>query len=232
MKTAILYSGGKDSTYAIEYAKEQGYDIEYLLSVKPEDKESYLFHYATVEATKELSRILGIPHIYTNCAVNGPEKEAEIVKKIVAENPVDLLLLGGIGLQETQIRAIRESLKPLNIEVRASHEGKDHGELMQEMIGKGYEIIITQVAAKGALPWLGKTLTLENFLELKRDAENHGFHFGFEGGHLDTLCIDGPIFRQKLEIKDFKKVVENEFCGHIEIIDAKPVEKAIAPESI
>ena len=227
MKVAILYSGGKDSTYAIDYALEKGYEISYLLSIKPSDKESYLFHYATVEMTKELSKSLDIPHIYTECNVNGPAVEAEIVKEIVEQHPVDAVLLGGVGLQETQIRAIRKALKPLNIEVRASHAGMEHMELMQQMLGKGYCIMITQVAAKGAMPWLGKTLTVDNLAQLKKDAEVNGFHVGFEGGHLDTLCVDGPIFKQKLVIQDMEKIVENEYCGHIEIKSAKIVEKSI-----
>ena len=49
----------------------------------------FLFHYATVEQTKELSKILNIPHIYTTCDVADPQKEAEIIRKIVVDNSVD-----------------------------------------------------------------------------------------------------------------------------------------------
>ena len=57
MDVAIMYSGGKDSTYAIEYALDKGYNIKYLLSVKPNRTDCYLFHFATVEHTKELADI-------------------------------------------------------------------------------------------------------------------------------------------------------------------------------
>ena len=65
MKVAILYSGGKDSTYAIEYCRKRNWDIKYLLSIKPSRTDCYLFHYATVEMTKETSKLLDMPHINT-----------------------------------------------------------------------------------------------------------------------------------------------------------------------
>ncbi|MEK6818895.1 MAG: hypothetical protein AABY10_03085, partial [Nanoarchaeota archaeon] len=124
MKVGILFSGGKDSCLAIETARGKGWEIAYLLSVKPTRRDCYLFHYATVELTKELANILGIPHIYTSCDVADVKKEAQIVYDIVKKNPVDAVLLGGIGLQETQIKAIRDVLFPLGVEVFATHSGE------------------------------------------------------------------------------------------------------------
>ena len=63
MDVAILFSGGKDSTLAIEYAKKEGYNIKYLLSVKPSRRDCYLFHYATVEHTPALADAMGLKHI-------------------------------------------------------------------------------------------------------------------------------------------------------------------------
>src|SRR3989339_1982890 len=83
MDVAILYSGGKDSTFAIQHAMEKGWSIKYLVSVKPTRKDCYLFHYATVEHTKDLAKILGIHHILEKCSVADPIKEAQIVKGIV-----------------------------------------------------------------------------------------------------------------------------------------------------
>ena len=218
MKVAILYSGGKDSTFAIDMAKEKGWQIEYLLSVKPTRKDCFLFHFATVEHTKKLAEMLGLRHIYVTCEVADPKKEAQIVKDIVKKNPVDAVVLGGIGLQETQLRSIQEALKPLNIKAFASNYGEDHRELFSRMIEKGYKITITQVAADGALKWLGKTITADNFNALMADAKKFGFHEGFEGGHADTLVTAGPVFGEKeLEITESKKIVDDPYCGHMEL---------------
>ena len=80
MKVAILYSGGKDSTLAIDYALKNKHQIEYLLSVKPTRTDCYLFHFATVEHTREIAKILNIPHILTSCSIANPEQEAQLIK--------------------------------------------------------------------------------------------------------------------------------------------------------
>ena len=142
MKIAILYSGGKDSTLAIDYALKNKYQIQYLLSVKPTRTDCYLFHFATVEHTKEIANILNIPHLLISCSIADPEKEAQLIKEIVEkQSKIDALILGGTGLQVTQLSSIQKALKPLNIEVFASHSGEDHDKVFENLIKNDYEIV-------------------------------------------------------------------------------------------
>lgn len=221
MNIAILYSGGKDSTFAIQNAIEKGWSIKYLISVKPTRKDCYLFHYATVEHTKDLAKILNIPHILLKCSVADPKKEAEIVKKAVERQQrkakVDAIVLGGTGLQETQLRSIQNALRPSKIEVFAAHSGEDHDLVMEQMLNNGYEILITQVASDGLVQWLGKKITKENFAQFKKDSVKYGFHVGGEGGYFDTLVVDAPIFKKKLLVEGYKTTIEDNYCGHLEI---------------
>jgi len=226
MDIAILYSGGKDSTLAIELARQKGWNIKYLLSVKPTRKDCYLFHFATVEHTKELAKILNYNHILANCEVADPVKEAKIIKDIVAKNPVEAVILGGVGLQELQLNTIRDTLFPLGVEVFVSHKAENEIALLQEMINKKYEIYITEVAAEGLNEdYLGFKIdnkTLPNFIEL---SQKYGFNVLGEGGHYNTLVVDGPIFEKRFQILDFKTVMDNEFSGHLEIKDYVVKEK-------
>jgi len=225
MDVAILYSGGKDSTFAIQHAMDKGWNIKYLLSVKPATKDCYLFHYATVEQTKDLAKILGIPHIYVKCDVVGPEKEANIVKEVVEKNKVDAVVLGGTGLQETQLKSVQNALRPLKIEVFASHAGENHDMIMEQMLDKGYEITITQIASDGLKDWLGKKLTKDNFQQLKKDSVKYGFHIGFEGGYADTLVTNCPIFSKRLVIEDMSITYEDDYCGHVVVNKSKVEDK-------
>lgn len=228
MDVAVLYSGGKDSTLAIEYALKRKWNIKYLLSVKPNRTDCYLFHYATVEQTKDLAKILGLRHIYTTCNVASPQKEAAIIRDIVEKNRVDALILGGTGLQETQLKVLQRILMPLNIEVFATHAGLEHEDLMEDMINRGYKIIITQIASDGlGKEWLGIELDKENFQELKMLSEMYGFHIGFEGGYADSLVIDGPILDHRLEILDAEKVVDGKYNFHLKINKTRIVKKPI-----
>ena len=226
MDVAVMYSGGKDSTFAIQHCLEKGWTIKYLLSVKPSRTDCYLFHFATVEYTKELSSALGLDHIYTTCDVADPKQEAEIIKEIVKDNMIDALVLGGVGLQETQIRTLRDALFDLGVEVFATHTGKDHGELIGEMIKQGYDIRITQVAADGLhAGWLGRKLDAMTFIELAALASKFGFHLGAEGGHYDTLVVDGPLFHKRLEIIDAAPVMETECSGYLKVRKIALIEK-------
>ena len=221
MRVALLYSGGKDSTYAIDYCRSRGSDIRYLLSVKPTRKDCFLFHFATVEHTPKLAEMLGLRHILVGCDVADPALEADIVKKEIEtqqeHDPVDAVVLGGTGLQETQLRSVQDALRVMKIEVFAAHAGMDHDAVMEEMLARGYVFLITQVASDGLLPWLGKTLTKENLPQLLADSRKYGFHCGGEGGYYDTLTIDGPIFAKRLEVVGMKKLVEDAYCGHVEL---------------
>ena len=43
MKLAVLYSGGKDSNYALYLTQKHGHEVSCLVSMKSENKESYMF---------------------------------------------------------------------------------------------------------------------------------------------------------------------------------------------
>ena len=219
MDVAILYSGGKDSTFAIQHSRDRGWNIKYLISVKPTRKDCFLFHFATVEQTRELAKMLGIPHFYVKCRVADPVKEANIVREIVEKNQkkmrVDAVVLGGTGLQETQLKSIQNALSSLKVDAFASHSGEDHDLVMEQMLDKGYEIIITQIASEGLKDWLGKKITKENFPQLKKDSIKYGFHIGFEGGYADTLVTDCPLFSKQMVIDDMSIIYEDKYCGHV-----------------
>lgn len=225
MNVAVMYSGGKDSNYAVQYALEKGWNVKYLLSVKPTRTDCYLFHFATVEHTPLQAEALGIKHYLLGCSVADPKKEAAIVEKFVADRQkvkaekVDAVLLGGTGLQATQIRSIQEALRPYGIEVFAAHSGEDHLDVLKGMLSKRYEILITQVAGEGLPKWLGRMITKDNVDELAKDSLKYGFHVGGEGGYYDSFVFDAPTFKKRIVVdeKETEKVMEDAYSGHVVI---------------
>ena len=221
-----MYSGGKDSNYAVKKAKDKGWEISYLLSVKPTRTDCFLFHYATVEKTPMQAEALGLKHHLITCETADAKKEAEIVKDFVAtQEKVDAVILGGTGLQKTQIRSLQEALKPLGIKVFAAHQGEDHAEVLKQMIKDEFEIMITQVASDGLAEWLGKKITKESIKKLEEDSKKYGFHIGGEGGYYDTFVLDCPAFTEKIEIKEIEKKMEDRYSGHVVIKKASAAKK-------
>mgnify|MGYP001580453638 FL=1 len=232
MDIAILYSGGKDSTYAVDFAKSKGWNVKYLLSVKPTRTDCYCFHYATVENTPLLAQQLGIPHHLISCDVADSTKEAELIKEFVlTHEKVNAVVLGGTGLQQTQIGAIQKALQPFHVEVFAAHAGLEHDEVMQEMVNKGYKFMITQVASDGlGEDWLGFEINKESLPVLLKQSRKFGFHSGGEGGYYDTFTIDGPLFDKKVLITKYDVKMEDHYSGHLVIKEAELVAKV--PELI
>jgi len=228
MKVAVLYSGGKDSTFAIDYCRKKGWEISYLLSVKPTRKDCFLFHFATVEHTPLIAEMLNIPHHLISCSVADPHQEALLVKEIVEKYPVDAVVLGGTGLQETQIRSVQKALAPLGVKAFPAHFGFEHGNVFKTMIENGYEILITQVASDGLNTWLGKTITKENFAQLEKESLQYGFHIGFEGGYADTLVLDAPFFSKRLVIETKHAIWDDKYCGHLILDKIKIADKILA----
>ena len=73
-------------------------------------------------------------------------------------------------ISEVIKKSIQNALRPLGIEVFAAHAGEEHDLVVEKMLEKGYEIMITQVASDGLMRWLGKTITKTNWQELKEDS--------------------------------------------------------------
>ena len=240
MNVAVMYSGGKDSNFAVEYALQRGWNVKYLLSVKPSRTDCYLFHFATVEHTPVQAESLGLKHYLLGCDVADPVKEAAIIEKFIAQKQqsksekVDAVLLGGTGLQATQIKSIQNALRPYAIEVFAAHSGLEHLDVLKQMVKEGYEIMITQVASEGLPGWLGQKITPDNIGQLEKDSIKFGFHVGGEGGYYDSFVLDAPAFSKRIVLEDSEKVMEDAYSGHIVIKKLKLVDKkaSIKPESV
>ena len=75
MKIASLFSGGKDSVFALHWATLQGWDIRCLLSMRSQKEDSWMFHTPNIEWVHEQAKTLGIPLLMQD---TGGEKETEL----------------------------------------------------------------------------------------------------------------------------------------------------------
>ena len=102
MRLAGLLSGGKDSVYAARLAQEQGHTLEYLVSLRSENPDSYMFHTVNIDLTGLQAEAWGIPYVASETkGVKEEElmdlkKALEIFTKIGAELETDQIreLLG------------------------------------------------------------------------------------------------------------------------------------------
>jgi uncharacterized protein (TIGR00290 family) len=96
---------------------------------------------------------------------------------------------------------------------------------MNELLESGYKILIVGVSAMGlGKEWLGVTLDKESLTKLASLSKKHGFNLTFEGGEAETLVIDCPLFRKRLDIRRANVQWDGQ-RGIFEILEAALVEK-------
>lgn len=227
MRAAVLFSGGKDSTIALQYAIEQEWEIEALISVKPKDTEAYLWHYSTVEWTLLQAEASGTPLILIKTEKVGPKEEAKELEKVFKKLKIDALVIGGVGLQKTQIREVENVAKKFDIDIIIPYQKYTSEELLREELKSGLDIRITNVAVEGlGKEWLGRKLDENSLNELIGLSKKFGFDPLGEGGHYDSFVLDAPIFKKRIEFVKTEKIWDNKTSsGYLEVKEAVLIPK-------
>lgn len=208
MKLAALYSGGKDSTFAIWKAIKADHSIECLITIKSKAKNSFMYHVPNIELAELGAEAMDIPLIM---AETPGEKERElkelqgILSDLAGEKRIEGVLSGAIAskYQRDRIEKItqnlgQESLTPL--------WGMDEQELLKEMIKAKFEVIVVGVYAAGlGEDWLGRKIDLHAINELLELKEKFRLSLVGEGGEFETLVIDCPLFKKKIKIVEAEK---------------------------
>ena len=115
MKVAILFSGGKDSNFALLKAKEY-HDVVCLVSLLSENKESYMFQTVNVSLTKLQAEAMGFPLIQKKTK-GAKEDELEDLREALIqakeEYGIEGVVTGALGsiYQARRVQRICNDLK-------------------------------------------------------------------------------------------------------------------------
>ncbi|HIH71485.1 MAG TPA: diphthine--ammonia ligase, partial [Methanothermobacter thermautotrophicus] len=83
---------------------------------------------------------------------------------------------------------------------------RDPLDYMEEIVDLGFRVMVTAVAAEGLdESWLGRIVDRKMIDELADLSERYGINPAFEGGEAESLVLDGPIFKKRLEILEYEK---------------------------
>jgi predicted ATP pyrophosphatase (TIGR00289 family) len=208
MKAAVLFSGGKDSTMAIYKAIEEGYNVEYLVSMISDNPESYMFHVPNIHITELSSEAMGIPLI--KAKTHGvKEKELDDLKSVLKDlkdKGVEAIFAGALASKYQKSR-IDQLCIDVGLISKAPLWHVDPREYMEEIINLGFEVIIISVSAEGLdESWLGRRIDSKLLDEIIKLHNKYGMHMAFEGGEAETLVLDCPIFKKHIKILESSNV--------------------------
>ena len=211
-----LFSGGKDSSWALYRALEDGLPVKRLVTVHPAS-DSYMYHVPATDLARLAAESIGIPILevepedfaageVTDASAQG-DRELEPLEATLRE--LDAELDGGVagivaGAVESEFQTSRiEGLADrLDAELFAPLWQRDPVALAEAMLETDFEIRIVAVSAAGLEEsWLGRQLDADALAALRELNDEYGVHVLGEGGEFETLVTDGPHMDRPIELE-------------------------------
>lgn len=222
LKVGALFSGGKDSTFAIYKAILNGDEIACLITLSPRSEESQLLHYPNIAMTSLQAKAMGIPQLIartdsddTKIQVSKLQETLELAKEFGIEGVVH----GGIR-SDYQRKYFGLACKNLGLKTLTPLWHINQLEYLHQLIDSKFRFIITSVSAGGLDDsLLGKEITDSDIEKIIQLSSKYGFNPSFEGGEAETFVIDCPLFYGKIKIIKSKKEW-NGYRGRFEIAEA------------
>lgn len=209
MKLGILFSGGKDSTYAAWLAKKAGYELSCLISIFSQNPDSYMFHTPNIKLVEKQSKAMQIPIIMqeTKGKKESELKDLEIaIEKAKKQFKIQGIVAGAIQsvYQSTRIQKICQKL---DLECFNPLWQKNEFKYLNELIKNKFQVIITSVSAYPFNKlWLGKEINKTFLSDVNHLVKKYKIHPAGEGGEFETLVLNAPDLFKKSLIVTGKKI--------------------------
>jgi len=223
MRVAALCSGGKDSSFALWLAMQQGHEVERIVAMIPRREDSWMFHFPNIQLIDLFAECAGLPLIKGETS-GEREVELEDLKRVLSELDIEGVVSGTIASNYQKSR-IERICGELGLKSIAPLWEREPLELLREFSAGGFEAIVTSVSAEGFdESWLGRKLdeaAVRDLLELNR---RYKVNLSGEGGEYESLVLDTPFFRKRIEPVEVERVWRGT-NGYLIIKQAKLVEK-------
>ncbi len=223
MHVAALVTGGKDSALALYRALKQGYEVKYLVTMIPRRPDSWMFHYPNIHLADFFADAVDIPLVKGETS-GVKEAELEDLKRLLANLKVDGVVTGAI-MSQYQKKRIDRICRELNLKSIAPLWLENPQKLLAEMVELNLEVLIVGVYAYGFdVTWLGRKIDQETISDLIKLSEKYHISVVGEGGEYETLVLDAPFFKRRIQLVQTEKIWENH-SGYLTVKKAKLVEK-------
>ena len=211
-RIAALFSGGKDSTYALYLMKKNGYEISCLITMKSKNPDSYMFHTPNIDITSMQAEAMDIP-LVTGYTKGEKEKELKDLENTIKKAKEKFGFTGivtGALFSRYQKERVEKICNKLSLKCFSPLWHMSQEELMQKLIEEKFKVVISAVAGLGlSEKWLGKKIDSELLKKFKLLNEKYKINIAGEGGEFESLVLGCPLFREKIRIVK-KKVIEDD----------------------
>ncbi len=234
MRLACLFSGGKDSAYAVHLAKQAGHEIVFLLAMEPQNKESFLFHVPNISWTALQARAMDLPLVIVNTSGEKSQEMKDLqnaLRELKAKTKIQGIVTGAVysTYQASRIQKICFELDLYCFNPLWQTTPRAH---WHELLVNGFEVSLLSVAAAGLdKKWLGRTIDENGVSELLALEKKHGLSSIGEGGEFESFVTDAPLFNKKIHISKFKDEWKG-LQGTRHILNAELVSKSMVVKTL
>lgn len=232
-RVAVLLSGGKDSVLAAHILHSMRYTLACAITIESDNPDSYLYHTPNTAAAALQAQSMRLPFI---TARTHGEQELELsalreaLIQAVAEHQISGVVTGAIG-SHYQRERIEKLCDELGLTVYSPLWQMNQLAELRMLLAQQFRVVFTKVAAEGlSHDWLGEELTNSRIAQLAKLQETYGVHPAGEGGEYESLVLDAPLFRERLEIRR-AEVIKDGLAGTLHIHDIALVSKQPASNS-
>ncbi len=196
MSWAALTSGGKDSILSIQKAIDSGKEVRYLVTARPENHDSYMFHSSNLDAVAVIANVAGMQ--YVEIPTHGrKEEELADLEAGLAVLDVEGVTAGAVAsrYQADRVKAITDRL---GIMLFTPLWHMDTEELLREVAARMEAMIIVTAAEGLDEHFLGARFNDSLIARLKRVAAIHRINLAGEGGEYETLTLNAPFYSRPI----------------------------------
>ncbi len=221
MRVAALFSGGKDSTYAVYVAQQMGWEVDPLVTIYPREA-SMMFHHPNVRWTPLLAEALELGHVAAECG-EGEAEELAALERVLRDLPVDGVVSGAVA-SDYQHSRIHGVCHDLGLRTYSPLWRKDQRALLRDILDARFRVCVVGVFAEGLdAEWLGRLLDDDAAEDLEALETRLGVSPTGEGGEYESLVLDGPNFRWPLTLGEATKEWDG-VRGVLRVDELRPAE--------
>jgi len=230
MTVTALVSGGKDSIYAAYLADTQGWPVDELVTIAPEDPDAMLFHTPNLDLVPLQAQAWKKAHRRVSVHGTGEGAELAALREAIAgdRGPV---VAGAIqsSYQWAHMLRIGDSV---GRRVYVPLWRKDPARVVREEIAAGLDIRLVHLAAEPlTADLLGRRLDLDLVEEIERRSRDvRRVNVAGEGGEFETLVVDAPFFEERIELDEVERTVTGS-TAHLRAAKAHLVPKPGPPHN-
>lgn len=199
MRLASLYSGGKDSTFALYLAEQMGHDVPYLVNIMSEDEASWIFHTPNLSVVPLMAESMG-KKLVTAPSTGSEEGDMDGLRRALEGLDVEGVVTGALW-SDYQWDRMNMVCGDLGLKVITPMWRKDQDMMMDQMLDAGIRAIIVGCFAEGLdESWLGREIDREAVAELKELRKKYGISIMGEGGEYESMTLWSPMHSRELRI--------------------------------